>query len=547
MKLQTIFFAALVLVMNAKRLFAQGHAGEIRTLMQEANLPAISFAYIKDGRIAEHFSLGVTSAESGVPINDSTVFSACSLGKSVFAYTIYQLMKAGLLDPDKPLYTYFSYKDVEADPRSRKVTARMILTHSSGLPNWRDDADLHFLYDPGQRFSYSGEGFVWLSKVAEKITGKPIEDLVRDKVFQPLGMRHTSYVWQAGLGQNFAYPHIDIGRSMSKDFPAHADVAQSMQTTALDYAKFMRAVLKDKKFLALLKTDKGMPVGPNVSWRNGLGFEETTSGPAFWQWGDNGTFKAFMIAYPDKQEGLVYFSNSFLGLRIARDLLGIYFNSNQPALDWLHLDSVKAPDLQVFLKSLSMPVNEALAPYCQPGRQAPDTSLLNEANMNYLGNRFTQLGHYDKAETFLKLNLLNYPASATAYRGLGEMYMRAGQPQKSAECWAKAYQLNQQYAYPKLLSERLIGAKEAPEPGKKTIHFRLEGYLGARFVAVGGSFNGWNDAIQPLHYINGGWEADVQLKPGNYNYKFNIDGVWLTDPKNPDYLPATLDSKLEVK
>lgn len=535
-----------VLLINISVLFAQNHSTAIKELMKEANIPGLTLAYVKDGKVQEHYSLGVTSAESGIVVNDSTVFSACSLGKTAFAYTIFKMIKSHQLDPDRPLCQYFNYKDVEGDPKYKLVTARMILTHSSGLPNWRDD-NLYFKYNPGDRFSYSGEGFVWLSRVVEKITAKSIEDLVQETVFKPLKMNHTSYVWQSAFGENFAYPHTDIARTMRKDYPGEANVAMSLQTTAADYGKFLVAILSDKKFMAKLKSNKGIFVNKNVSWRDGLGYEETNQGSAFWQWGDNGTFKAFLIGYPEKKEGLVYFTNTYLGLRIARDLLGLFIHSDQPALDWLGIGSINAPDLQVFLRSLSMPVIEAISPYMKEGTKSVDTTLLDESKMNYLGNRFTQLGFYEKAKIFFELNLLNYPVSATSYRGLGELYMRNGEPKKSAEAWRQAYQLDQQYAYPKILADRLMGIPEPADTAKRIVHFRLDNYMSARFVVLSGSFNNWNDGMQPFNWMNGGWEADIQLKPGIYRYKFVIDGVWIPDPKNPELNKDSFDSILEVK
>lgn len=134
-------------------LFAQNHSTAIKAFMKEANIPGLTLAYVKDGKVQEQYSLGVTSAESGIAVNDSTVFSACSLGKTAFAYTIFKMIETHKLDPDRPLYKYFTYRDVEGDPKFKLVTARMILTHSSGLPNWRDD-NLYFKYNPGDRFSY---------------------------------------------------------------------------------------------------------------------------------------------------------------------------------------------------------------------------------------------------------------------------------------------------------------------------------------------------------------------------------------------------------
>ena len=542
--LKKCFVVILFITITRGTVFSQQRQADIQRIINEANIPAISLAYIKDGKLQEQYNIGVKAAESKKQINDSTVFAACSLSKSVFSYGVYKLVKSKKLDLDRPLYLYYSYKDVEGDERYKQVTARMILTHSSGLPNWRN-GELKFKYDPGKKFSYSGEGFVWLSKVVEKLTNEPVEAYMQETVLRPLAMEHSSYVWQKNFDSNYAYPHTDNARSTQNFFPSTANVAASLQTNSTDYTKFIVAVLNDKDFLTALKADTGIFVDKNIRWDMGLGIEQTSNGRANFQWGDNGTFKAFLITYPGKKEGLVYFTNSENGLEIARDILKLFFNSDQPALDWIGLDSANAPRLQLYLHGLKMPVADAIAPYLLPNKKI-DTSLLKEQQIVDVANRYTELGYYDKAITLLEMNLINYPSSASAYRSLGETYMRTGNANRSAEAWQKAYALDKQYDYPQTLASRLLNVPDATDTTKKKITLRLTDYINAHFVTVAGSFNKWNNAIQPMHWINGAWETTIQVVPGTYRYKFVVDGVWITDPKNPNMNKDSFDSILEV-
>jgi tetratricopeptide (TPR) repeat protein len=434
---------------------------------------------------------------------------------------------------------------VEGDERYKQVTARMILTHSSGLPNWRN-GKLTFKYDPGKQYSYSGEGFVWLSKIVEKITNEPIEVYMQETVLRPLAMNHSSYIWQKNFDSNYAYPHTDNERSTQNYFPSNANVAASLQTNSRDYAKFMIAVLNDKDFLSAFKTDTGMYVAKNIRWNRGLGLEQTKDGKANFQWGDNGTFKAFLIFYPEKKEGVVYFANSENGLDITRDILKLFFNSDQPALDWLELDSANAPRLQLYLHGLTMPVEDAVTPYLSHDKKTIDTTLLSESKMVDIADRYTELGYYDKAIALLEMNLVNYPSSASTYRALGETYMRSGNPNKSAEAWQKAYALDKQYDYPQMIANRLLNIPETIDTTKRKITLRLADFMNARFVTVAGSFNNWNNAIQPMHWVNGAWETTIQVAPGTYRYKFVVDGVWISDPKNPNMNKDSFDSILEV-
>ena len=117
---------------------------------------------------------------------------------------------------DKPFYEYPAYADLKGDERSKQITARMVLNHTTGLPNLRmfeKGGRLRFLFSPGERHSYSGEGYMLLQMVIENITGKDLETLAQEKIFQPLGMDRTSYIWQAEFKADFAYPHDEYGRT----------------------------------------------------------------------------------------------------------------------------------------------------------------------------------------------------------------------------------------------------------------------------------------------------------------------------------------------
>jgi CubicO group peptidase (beta-lactamase class C family) len=144
----------------------------IKEAMAESRVPGLSIALIEHGKIAWERGLGVKNTASGEKVNSNTVFEAASLSKRVFAYAVLKLVDRRLIDLDVPLFQYFpGYID---DPRIRTVTARQVLTHTSGLPNWRPNGKpLAFAFDPGTRFSYSGEGFVYLQAVVEHLTGIP--------------------------------------------------------------------------------------------------------------------------------------------------------------------------------------------------------------------------------------------------------------------------------------------------------------------------------------------------------------------------------------
>lgn len=115
----------------------------LREQMDSLQLPALSIAIINDGKIAYHRTLGVADINTGVRVNDQSVFEAASLSKPVFAYWVMKMAEKGKLDLDKPLYQYLPFPEISHDERYKLITARMVLNHTTGFPNWRwyDRAD----------------------------------------------------------------------------------------------------------------------------------------------------------------------------------------------------------------------------------------------------------------------------------------------------------------------------------------------------------------------------------------------------------------------
>ncbi|HTC40230.1 MAG TPA: serine hydrolase domain-containing protein, partial [Candidatus Acidoferrales bacterium] len=147
---------------------------QVPVLLKEGTVPGASLALIRGGKTYWVHGFGVRDAKSGQPVVEDTIFEAASLSKPVFAYGVLKLVDQGKLDLDAPLSKYLPKPYIEGDPRLDKITARYVLSHRTGFPNWRPDAGLTIHFTPGERFSYSGEGFVYLQKVVQQITGEPL-------------------------------------------------------------------------------------------------------------------------------------------------------------------------------------------------------------------------------------------------------------------------------------------------------------------------------------------------------------------------------------
>jgi CubicO group peptidase (beta-lactamase class C family) len=164
----------------------------------------------------------------------------------VSAYAVLKLADQGKVDLDAPLQRYLGAPYIQGDPRINKITARMVLTHRTGFPNWRPKEGLTIHFEPGDHFSYSGEGFVFLSKAVERITSQSLNDFMQQMVFTPLGMTSSSYVWRQDYDARAAIGHDKDGKAHKKWKPKEANPASSLQTTAVDYARFMTALLDGK-------------------------------------------------------------------------------------------------------------------------------------------------------------------------------------------------------------------------------------------------------------------------------------------------------------
>jgi CubicO group peptidase (beta-lactamase class C family) len=309
----------------------QSPAADLEQLLKDDRVPGLSFAIIRDGKIAETKALGVRDTSAGVAVDGNTIFEAASLSKPVFTYAVLQLVDAGLLSLDTPLSTVVP-NYVKDDPRAATITVRSVLSQSSGLPNWRSTTNpLKTYFPPGERFSYSGEGFIWLQRVVEKITGEPLNDVMTRLVFDPLDMTKSSYIWRADFETDYALPHDAQPAPGNKARPSKPRSASTLHTTAADYARFLQAVLSGARLkpdtakqwlnpqiglqqhcIQCLSTDKP-DVDQRIAWGLGWGLEPDRG--SFFHWGDNDGFKAFVVGSLQDRSAVVVFMNGSNGWR----------------------------------------------------------------------------------------------------------------------------------------------------------------------------------------------------------------------------------------
>ncbi|RZK44734.1 MAG: class A beta-lactamase-related serine hydrolase, partial [Hymenobacter sp.] len=309
------------------------------------------------GSATTTYSLGVRRSGTAPAVTANTIFQAASLGQVVEAYIALRLHDRRLLDLDKPLLSYCPYPRLAQEPRAARITARLVLAHTSGLPGWAENplgatwatSALRLRYAPDSCWSYSGEGFVLLQKVLEHLTGKSFEDLAQQEVFEPLRMKNSGFAWRAQFAATASTGHDGQGHPTEIKQFATPYGAYSLLTTATDYSRFLHAIMTGqglKPATARLLTTPataanrcGHPLtatDATIAWACGVGLATTSQGLAQWYWGDNGDFKSFFMTLPGQQVSLVCLTNSNNGLKMMAEVLPLLLGPGQYyALDWL--------------------------------------------------------------------------------------------------------------------------------------------------------------------------------------------------------------------
>ena len=438
---------------------------DLPALMKVADIPGLSITLIRDGKPVWTHGFGVKNSETGEAVTEETVFEAASLSKPVFAYAVLKLVDAGKLDLDAPLNKYLpgNYDVAPDDARVNQITARRVLSHTSGFPNWRQPRDAKLLpvyFTPGERFSYSGEGFVYLSKIVEQITGMKFDEYVREAVFKPLGMTSSSFSWQERYKQLKSFNHDLLGNPAGQGEGNAPNAAGSLLTTSADYAKFVAAILNGTGLKKETRRQMTTPqirvdescrnctdrpaagkLSTEIGWGLGWGLQTTAEGNSFWHWGDNGNNKAFVVAFEKQKDGIVVLTNSANGLFILKEILADGLGGKHPALAWINTGRYDSP-ARVFLKSLVTDgAEKAVADY-RKRRETSPAERLDESRINSLGYDLLRARKIDEAIAVFLLNTEDFPASANTWDSLAEAYMVKGDKAKAIENYKKSLALD---------------------------------------------------------------------------------------------------------
>jgi CubicO group peptidase (beta-lactamase class C family) len=289
-------------------------------------------AVLEDGKVTSVQSFG--ELRPGVPMTSRALFNVASLTKPVVAVTTLRLADAGKLNLDEPLDRDWIDPDIRGDPRHSKLTARIIMSHQTGFPNWRFNSPtkkLGFDFDPGTKFGYSGEGFEYLRHALEHRFGRSLQQLSDSILFRPLHMTETTYGWNSRMDTaRFAVGHDTLGAAIDTPMrpTSRANAADWLVTTIGDYARFAEYVLggaglSTATYADMTKAQVQMQGKPGEAM--GLGWEVMQGPPndptILLHTGSDDGIKTMIILLPASKRGIVMFTNGDRGMDVAMKIL----------------------------------------------------------------------------------------------------------------------------------------------------------------------------------------------------------------------------------
>lgn len=300
----------------------------LQSKVKELKIIGLSIAIINKGKVVQHRTMGYANLEQKLSVTDKTIFEGASMSKSVFAFFVMKYVEEGKLNLDKPLYEYLPYPDIAYDERYKKITARIVLSHRSGFPNWREkDKKLTIKFEPGTDYLYSGEGYQYLAMVLKHLDNTDwngLEAAFQKKVARPLGMKHTVFIQTPYTISNKAEAHEKGKRANANKDKFVA--AASIHSEPIDFSKWMIAVMKKKllskeSYNELFKRHSSLPnSGINLYYTLGFHTSDNLYSNLYFHSGNNGGFTCYYIMDIEKDWGYVLFANSENGEELGNEL-----------------------------------------------------------------------------------------------------------------------------------------------------------------------------------------------------------------------------------
>ena len=370
----------LIVRLDGTEIYKDSLTIKIDELIKKGNVHGLAITVFNENKVTYQKSFGYKDYEEELQLNDSTNIYGASFSKAVFGVLVMKLVEGGVIDLDTPLQSYlpkkiYNYKPetkwhddfsaLKKDSLYHKITARMCLNHTTGFANSRwfeSDYQLRVNRKPGSRYSYSGEGFIYLQVVLEKMLSKNLEELAQEIIFEPLKMHRTSYQWLPKFEKNFAYGHNTLGKKYVKDIDNEPRGGSTLETTSEDYTKFLEAVMQYKiisktswneifrsqirirsikQFGPLALKDSTLNDAIKLSYGLGWGILQTPYGKGVFKEGHGNGFQHYSILFPKAKKGIMIMTNSDNGESIFKELLELAMKDIYTPTEWENYISYK--------------------------------------------------------------------------------------------------------------------------------------------------------------------------------------------------------------
>lgn len=317
---------------------------------EAASIPGVAIAYIHDSEIQWIYTQGQATANQTV--TEDTLFNIASLTKPMFSMMSLQLVEHGRLNLDESLSQHWVDPDIKGDQRHEKLTPRLALSHQTGFTNWRGDKPLSFMFSPGQRHEYSGEGFEYLKKAIELKLDTSMPQLMQHYVVKPSRMNNTYFGWKDNLGHTVAERFDEAGETIQQQgfYRESYSAACCTLSSIKDYAAFIRWVSQgaglSDDLLQQLQTAQAQHGNPIEYFSLGWRLVTTPSTTYLVHDGREPGVRALTIVSPSTGEGLVILTNSSNGELLYRPLAQVMLKNPQHYLSqadkdtWQYLTSV---------------------------------------------------------------------------------------------------------------------------------------------------------------------------------------------------------------
>ena len=307
---------------------------EIEKWLQQNNVPALGLGIINNGKLQQIKVFG--ELKKGVTAPYNTIWNVASLTKPVTAMVALKLASAGKLNLDEPLYKYWTDPDIAKDANTKLLTARIILSHQTGFPNWRfmnESGKLDFKFKPGTKYQYSGEGLEYLRKALEKKFNKTLPQLADELIFKPLKMTDTKFVWNDITDvSRLASGYDNKGNAYEPTKNKTANAADDLLTTVQDYGTFLCSVMNSDGLSKKVFDDMiSHQVETKKNKYFGLGFEIYDLGNdnyALSHGGADQGVQTIVLLLPKTKQGLIIFTNVDDGYKIYEKIVNHYLGEN---------------------------------------------------------------------------------------------------------------------------------------------------------------------------------------------------------------------------